>query len=615
MAAMQTLFAVSVLLICGVIDARQMPYVVDELKVKPLTPAQAKKIMKPHSGDLPTPFKGEAYDPEPTRERYAGAGITVMKAQKPKNKTAIIPAKATVPTKSNVTSPATVKSNATHVTPTATTKTNATTGCPTCSMASNETKVVKPTALIPTKNGTSSNTTVPSKSGTSSNATAPSKSAGFPSNYTVPPRSNQTQASSNVTRNTTKTESSKPKAHRQMLADMFGHGKVHEASSVLKQEIPVGLEIGDKLFSFRAAGHGHHKKSKSKKSSKDKGEPGCFDKSGAPCTYENVRNSRYPTRREFPEDWAAPELYTPFPWEQKTILPILKNDISCCGHVWDHYDANRADSLGRLPEQYLQGGGITMMGLHDKNNRSGTYPCRPCAPITLRRSYFLPEIKPDNQLIAPEYGVYPVDPVFVEEAGTALPPGNKKPQAPLLPPAVPLDNSAATTRDMLKEMEGENNREMYVAAGHDWFGTSMKNLNEAKGHTWNGGNKAIKDINYHTPEITDQPIGSLEDCVNCPPKYRIPEINIHGCMDCGRKNGPMDWVPPMMKPVPGRINAVITQNYDPMVPQKPEPSEAEIKAAEIEDKKPIYNWAAGGPELKTTIGDNNKWGKPSDPTH
>eukprot|EP00954_Amorphochlora_amoebiformis_P023426 1359940-Amorphochlora_amoeboformis.AAC.1 len=66
--------------------------------------------------------------------------------------------------------------------------------------------------------------------------------------------------------------------------------------------------------------------------------------------------------------------------------------------------------------------------------------------------------------------------------------------------------------------------------------------------------------------------------LSCPPKYRIPEINIHGCMDCGRKNGPMDWVPPMMKPVPGRINAVITQNYDPMVPQKPEPSEAEIKA-------------------------------------
>eukprot|EP00954_Amorphochlora_amoebiformis_P024462 1366464-Amorphochlora_amoeboformis.AAC.1 len=84
-----------------------------------------------------------------------------MKAQKPKNKTAIIPAKiytwyppfrvapislyifnnmtqATVPTKSNVTSPATVKSNATHVTPTATTKTNATTGCPTCSMVSRD---------------------------------------------------------------------------------------------------------------------------------------------------------------------------------------------------------------------------------------------------------------------------------------------------------------------------------------------------------------------------------------------------------------------------------------------------------------------------------------------
>ena len=41
----------------------------------------------------------------------------------------------------------------------------------------------------------------------------------------------------------------------------------------------------------------------------------------------------------------------------------MKNDISCCGHVWDHYAATRADKISPNPEQYLSGGGATMMGV------------------------------------------------------------------------------------------------------------------------------------------------------------------------------------------------------------------------------------------------------------
>ena len=185
-------------------------------------------------------------------------------------------------------------------------------------------------------------------------------------------------------------------------------------------------------------------------------------------------------------------------------------------------------------------------------------------PVGIRKQFFAPEVYPDANDLPPEYADYPPAPVLLAEresrdsgksrdsgdakaktntkktsgketskevsGNVALPPGNRKPLVPPKPPAVPLDKGYPYPQRLLP---GDTGAELYKAAGHNWFGTNMANVG---GQRWHSGNDNIRDLNLHIPELVNGPIENFQDCVGCIPKYRVPEINWHGCVDCGNKH-------------------------------------------------------------------------------
>jgi hypothetical protein len=241
---------------------------------------------------------------------------------------------------------------------------------------------------------------------------------------------------------------------------------------------------------------------------------------GDNCSIAAKMASRYPTRRDHPEDWAAPEVVDVPKDEQRSIIPEMLNDISCCGTYFDDYaGSNRVDSLHPEGSQPLSKLGILSYSGGGNFSKAGNHkaPCRPCsgqASANKFDQYENPETKPGDSM-KPEYKS------FVETEAAAIPFGR----------AEPAGDFGSDFHDL---MGGVAHRDM---GDNPMDYTKMRNTN---GHAYNPSDRKVLPVMHHVPELVESLGGSCNGCGD-PDKVQAETAR---CKECSKKNEPNQYYSP-----------------------------------------------------------------------
>jgi len=263
---------------------------------------------------------------------------------------------------------------------------------------------------------------------------------------------------------------------------------------------------------------------------------------GSNCSVGEVKASRYPTRRDHPEDWAAPEVVDVPKEEQSTVIPELKNDISCCGTYFDSYfGANRVDSIhpaATQPEAQL--GVLKMIGNANYSKGTGKAPCLPCSMEVEKYGFDQwspPEMKTTSTM-RPEYksdGVAKVagPAAFLEEDTAPFVDGSGNTRPFAMPePSGNFGSDFHSTLAGVAHRDALNQRMDY---------TKMRNMD---GHVFNAADSKVKPVMHHVPEFADS-LPMADRCNGCSDfPYTSPEMA--RCKECSKKNEPQEYYTPEM---------------------------------------------------------------------
>jgi len=234
--------------------------------------------------------------------------------------------------------------------------------------------------------------------------------------------------------------------------------------------------------------------------------------------------------------------------QQSTIIPELKNDISCCGTYFDSYwGANRVDSIHPAPIQMESKMGVLkMIGSHNWTNNTGKAPCLPCSLEVEKYGFDQwspPEMKPGTTM-RPEYKTDGI-PKVAGPASSFLEEDNTKKW---------VDGSGVTRPFAMPEPSGNFGSDFHSvlagvahrdSANQRMDYTKMRNMN---GHVFNAADAKVKPVMHHVPEFVDA-LPLADRCNGCgDASYASPEMA--RCKECSKKNEPQDyfapeWAPPL----------------------------------------------------------------------